>query len=123
MNTGRMVIIKRIKAKRGYKHDTFVVYSAPANTDVLKTFNVESKMKEIFTLTYENSTMIFKLKESVSKMTEYQKNKISSVLAAKEFIDGLLKFKYDDKLSEVTVYLSNMPNSLVADIEYAWGNF
>lgn len=123
MNIGRTVIIERIKAKRGYKHDTSVVYSTPAHTGILKAAKDEAKKKEMFTLTYENSTMKFKLKDNVSKMTEYQKNKISSVLAAKEFIDGLLKFKYDNKILEVIVYLSNMPNSLVDDIEYAWGNF
>ena len=123
MNIGRTVVIKRIKAKRGYKHDTFVVYSTSAHTGILKATKGEAKKKEMFTLTYENSTMKFKLKDNVSKMTEYQKNKISSVLAAKEFIDGLLKFKYDNKILEVIVYLSNVPNSLVDDIEYTWGNF
>ena len=123
MITVRTVVIKRIKAKRGYKYDTFMVYTATAHSDVLKQSKVESRMKELCVITYDNSNMKFKFRRNIGMMSEYMKNKMSSILWSKEFIDGLLKFKYDSRISEVTVYVSNMPNSLLGDIEHAWSNF
>ena len=53
-------------------------------------------------------------------MTQYRKDKINSVISTREFINGLLKFKYNPKIELVTVYLTNLPVSLVSDIEHAW---
>lgn len=117
MKMGKMVSIKRIRAKRGFKHDLFIVSSGTAYSPAE---GKETKLRELCTLIYNNSTMKFELADNVASMTQYRKEKINSVISTREFINGLLKFKYNPKVELVSIYLSNMPVSLVSDIEHAW---
>lgn len=117
MKMGKMVSIKRIRAKRGFKHDLFIVSSGTAYSPAE---GKETKLRELCTLIYNNATMKFELADKVSSMTEYRKEKINSVISTREFINGLLKFKYNPKIELTTVYLTNLPVSLVSDIEHAW---
>lgn len=120
MKIGKMVSIKRVRAKRGFKHDLFIVSSGIAYSPAE---GKEPKMRELCTLTYNNSTMKFELADKVSSITEYRKDKINSVISTREFINTLLNFKYNQQIGLATVYLSNMPVTLVSDIEDAWKEF
>ena len=120
MKIGKMVSIKRVRAKRGFKHDLFIVSSGIAYSP---SEGKEPKMRELCTLTYNHSTMEFKLADKLSSVTEYRRDKINSVISTREFINALLKFKYSKQIEVVTVYLSSMPVTLVSDIEDAWREY
>ena len=117
MKMGKMVSIKRIRAKRGFKHDLFIVSSGTAYSPAE---GKETKLRELCTLIYNNATMKFELDDKVSSMTQYRKDKINSVISTREFINTLLKFKYNPQIEVASIYLSNMPLTLVSDIEHAW---
>ena len=114
---GKMVSIKRIKAKRGFKHDLFIVSSGTVYSPAE---GKETKLRELCTFIYNNDTMKFELADKVSSMTQYRKDKINSVISTREFVNAILKFKYNPQIEVASIYLSNMPLTLVADIENAW---
>ena len=62
MKMGKMVSIKRIRAKRGFKHDLFIVSSGTAYSPAE---GKETKLRELCTLIYNNSTMKFELADKV----------------------------------------------------------
>lgn len=116
MLKGRIGVVRRMKSDKGGDYHVYKVGLSDID-------DVDKVEKYVCSLTYQRSTQTFKMEDNVDSLSDYVKRNILAILGSKEFIDCLKKFKYDNRVTYKTFYVSNSFNVLMEDISKEWSEY